>query len=407
MVSSERYVCAFRGRRDNYQVPLALHEVGKLEAFITDAYTSDWIDRFSKFLPQSPVVEKLRFRRDGRLPDERIHSLWATTAREHLRHLFGSFGSENYAIFDCEYSRAAARLARNARANLFLYSPYAWEAFSERYSYNLKKILFQFHPHVSEETRILKEDAAAFSNVILLNQTQFGSIHASESEARARSDDSWKLADHIVCASTFAYSTLISVGADPVKVSVIPYGIDRPAEGYRRKRDDGFHVVFVGSGIQRKGLHHLLLAWQRARLPAESKLTLVCRVLDPAFAPMIAATRRVKSMKRIDRAQLENLLGSATLFVMPSLMEGFGQVYLEALSFGLPVLGTRNTGISDLGTEADGVYQVEPGNIDELTSTLERLSKILPGVSEMAERARLCASRFTWERFRSKIYALV
>ena len=88
-------------------------------------------------------------------------------------------------------------------------------------------------------------------------------------------------------------------------------------------------------------------------------------------------------------------------------MEGFGQVYLEALSFGLPVLGTRNTGISDLGTEADGVYQVEPGNIDELTSTLERLSKILPGVSEMAERAQLCASRFTWERFRSKIYALV
>ena len=32
------YVCAFRGRRDNYQVPLTLAEAGQLDRFITDAY---------------------------------------------------------------------------------------------------------------------------------------------------------------------------------------------------------------------------------------------------------------------------------------------------------------------------------------------------------------------------------
>ena len=62
---------------------------------------------------------------------------------------------------------------------------------------------------------------------------------------------------------------------------------------------------------------------------------------------------------------------------MPSLIEGFGQVYLEALSFGLPVLGTRNTCLPDLGDEGDGIFCVDPGNIEELTSTLERLSELL------------------------------
>jgi hypothetical protein len=36
----EKFVCAFRGRRDAYQVPLALAEGDLLEAFITDAYAT-------------------------------------------------------------------------------------------------------------------------------------------------------------------------------------------------------------------------------------------------------------------------------------------------------------------------------------------------------------------------------
>jgi glycosyltransferase involved in cell wall biosynthesis len=365
------------------------------------------MDKLASLLPQTRMVEKLRFRRDHRLPDKLIHSLWSTTARERLHHFYGDARSETYAIFDQEYSYAAAGHARKSRANLFLYSPYAWEAFSQRYNHDLKKILFQFHPHVNEEMKILQKDFTTCSNAISWTSTRVEDIAVTQGEARARSDDSWKLADHIVCASTFTRSTLLSVGADPARVSIIPYGIDLPKEQCNGKRKDGFHVVFVGSGIQRKGLHHLLLAWQRARLPVESSLTLVCRVLEPSFVPVIAATPRTRLMRGVSQAQIEALYGSATLFAMPSLIEGFGQVYLEALSFGLPVLGTHNTCLSDLGTQADGIFVVEAGNVDELTSTLEQLSEQLPVASGTAERARRCARRFTWEWFRSNIQAIL
>jgi len=39
----EQYVCAFRGRRDSYQAPLALAEGGLLDQFITDAYALPWV----------------------------------------------------------------------------------------------------------------------------------------------------------------------------------------------------------------------------------------------------------------------------------------------------------------------------------------------------------------------------
>ena len=52
-----------------------------------------------------------------------------------------------------------------------------------------------------------------------------------------------------------------------------------------------FRALFVGSGVQRKGLHHLLHAWHRARLPADSELTLVCRNLDPGLEELVIRSR--------------------------------------------------------------------------------------------------------------------
>jgi glycosyltransferase involved in cell wall biosynthesis len=122
---------------------------------------------------------------------------------------------------------------------------------------------------------------------------------------------------------------------------------------------------------------------------------------------MIAGARGVRLMSEVTYAQLARLYSSATLFAMPSLIEGFGQVYLEALSYGLPVLGTRHTCVPDLGEEVDGVYCHNVGDLDGLTDTLERLSKLLPRNRDVNRRARLCAARFSWERFRTSIRALL
>ena len=139
----EQYVCAFRGRRDSYQAPLALAEAGMLDQFITDAYAMPWVTAAAQFAPQ-PIRTKAAFRSETGIPAERVRCLWGTTILEHMRHRMGCSPSVTFAKLDQHFSRAAAARAKRTRTHLFLYSPYAWEAFSTRYRHAPRKVLFQY-----------------------------------------------------------------------------------------------------------------------------------------------------------------------------------------------------------------------------------------------------------------------
>jgi glycosyltransferase involved in cell wall biosynthesis len=175
-----------------------------------------------------------------------------------------------------------------------------------------------------------------------------------------------------------------------------------PAMNSALKAPDGFRALFVGSGIQRKGLHHLLLAWKKAKLPPGSQLILVCRTIDRGIEALVEKSTGVELRRGVSKDDLSSLFYTSTLFAMPSLVEGFGQVYLEALSHGCPVLGTSHTCLPDLGNETDGIF-VAPAeeNVDALVAMLESASKTLPGNNPIRQKARACAGRFSWERFRT------
>jgi glycosyltransferase involved in cell wall biosynthesis len=303
-----------------------------------------------------------------------------------------------YNKLDGNFSRAAARRAAQTRSHLFLYSPYAWEAFRSSYPHTPRKVLFQYHPHPGLEKRILAADRARFPQV---GESWTGKSNGLLPEALAQRDrDAWKHADLIFCASAFTKRSLLEAGCDEKFCRVVPYGIDLPTAGAISTAPDAFRPVFVGAGGPRKGIHHLLLAWRQARLPEGSCLTLVCRAIDREVERMAEATPNVKLVRGVTAEQLNETYAQSALFVMPSLVEGFGQVYLEALAQGCPTLGTANTCLPDLGGESDGVFLVTPGKIEELTAKLEALAQTLPGNSAIRKAARACAERFTWQAFR-------
>ena len=398
------YVCAFRGRRDDYQVPLALEEAGRLDCLITDAYAGPTLLRLADRLPRR-WRDTVRFRHKAGLPAEKVRSLWGATLLEHARHRLGYSRAATYSVIDQRYSEAAAARARKVRGDLLLYSPYAWEAFNARYAHTPHRLLFQFHPHAAYEERVLREDVDLFPEVDHSFVQETG--QSLPEHLRRRVDSCWRHADRILCASSFTKQTLIEAGADPAICLVAPYGIEAapPTAGEDVVPPDGFHALFVGSGVQRKGLHHLLRAWERAGLPLESSLTLVCRVLDPGLRERVARTPRVRLLPGVNHAELAALYRRSSLLAMPSLIEGFGQVYLEALAEGCPVLGTANTCLPDLGGEADGIFQTRAGDIDELIYQLERLARWLPGQPALRAQARRCARAFTWLRFRQAVKA--
>lgn len=392
-----KIVCAFRGRRDNYQVPIALAEAGKLDQFITDFYATAPVRSLSR-LGSTRLREKIEFRHCSAIPADRVRSLWLSTAIEHLRHAAGISRRQTYRSIDVHYSLAARDRARESRANLLLYTPYAWEAFNAKYEHRPHKALFQYHPHTDFEKRVLAADVEQYPEAQRSFAEETGEHFSIASAPRER--DAWKHADLIICASSFTKRTLTAAGAAPERCHVVPYGVELPRTPINQAPGDFFQALFVGSGVQRKGLHHLLRAWKAAKLRLNRRLILVCRTIDPGIATLIAGDPSISVRQRISANDLAHLYATSSLLVMPSLIEGFGQVFLEALAWGCPVLGTPNTCLPDLGGEDDGVFSCDAGRLDLLVTMLERLATELTGNVPLRQQAHACAARFTWQRFR-------
>lgn len=394
------YVTAFNRDRDFYQVPLALYEADALECLVTDLYYPD-----SRLLRSLPGLGGLGHRQTKGLPSSRV--------RWNLPALFWQVMGQRLGYHNFEVMHRAAKslsyaaLARAiaADANLFLYSEYAGPAFASPAARDRQKLLFVFHP-LSEFNRwILSEDYAAHPECAWSVDNEFDMMAPQEYAARQALE--WRHADRIAVASSFTRRSLEWAGCPSEKITVIPYGYDPAAISFdlASKEVDssqrtGCRFLFVGQGLQRKGLHHLLAAWNKAALKG-AELTVVASVLDPGIAAM--AGPGVTFLPPQSWAQLLNLFARAHVFVMPSLIEGFGFVYLEALLAGCFVIGTPNTGLPDIAPPSTAAHLVAPGDRDMLAGALvsaytEHRDRNLDAVG-----IRAFAETLTWPKFRSQI----
>jgi glycosyltransferase involved in cell wall biosynthesis len=71
--------------------------------------------------------------------------------------------------------------------------------------------------------------------------------------------------------------------------------------------------------------------------------------------------------------QLAEAYSAADVFALPSLAEPFGQVGIEALACGTPVVGSRVGGIPDFVHDGENGLLVEPGDASELAQRLDWL----------------------------------
>ena len=155
--------------------------------------------------------------------------------------------------------------------------------------------------------------------------------------------------------------------------------------------------------MQRKGLHHLAEAWRIAALD-NCQLTVVSYLIDPGIAGMLDLPG-IRLLGHQSRASLDALFASADSFVMPSLVEGFGLVYLEALAAGCHVLGTENTGLPDMNLSQDAVTIVPIGKPEVLAAALAAIAqrKLSRKLDPSAIRAE--AAHWGWSDFRHAIAA--
>jgi glycosyltransferase involved in cell wall biosynthesis len=427
------FVCGFYGARDGYEVPVALEEAGLLELLVTDFYGS------AGWLGQSGLVRAAR-KRTG-LPPQKVRGSLLLSC---LRHLTGRcFRDEELQnhLTDSLLSRRMARAARKRDANIFAYEPYAVRRPSGGFPNGRKQIVFYYHPHVDTEDAIYRGDQQRFPEF-------YQARKVTDSRWRRRTADAWKQADLVVCASSFTKQSLVSAGMPEERGIVVPYGttgLRHEARGGRSERqgaevrcqrsEDGgrsedreqktesggcllatsnsrpatgsLRLLFVGRNPLRKGLHHLLMAWNAAQKAPGDLLTVICAAKPAELQRLAEGRQDVRWLASVSAGELGKLYAESDALVVPSLCEGFGHVYLEAMGLGCAVVGTRNSALPDIGDENQGVFTVDVGDVEGLARLISRASAdalMFRGVSEVARQR---SGEFTWEGFRNAVRTAV
>lgn len=230
--------------------------------------------------------------------------------------------------------------------------------------------------------------------------------HLSKTEPswkQQRKDTELDLADVIVVPCRWAKQSLKhSKGHSRKPVLLIPYGTPAIETSSRTVQPEGaFTVLFAGQIGLRKGVPHLIEAWERLRLK-NAKLLLAgsMRLGDDYLNRHGASFEYLGTMPRID---LLNVMKGAELFVFPSLAEGFGLVIGEAMAAGVPVLTTYNTGGTELITDGEEGWCVPAHDVEALSGRIEWAYHHRDELYEMGRKARYRAEQWTWADYRREL----
>ena len=192
-------------------------------------------------------------------------------------------------------------------------------------------------------------------------------------------------ADHVIANSPLTAQNLReSYGVDDKKITIVMPGTHQPSHPLNQVRphftnQNEFKWLSVGSIIPRKGFDILIealaplneMSWSLSIVGDTTRDVMAYRHLLQCI-DQFNLQDRIHIHGAIDDLHLGSLYRGADGFVLASLFEGYGMAYAEALSYGLPVIGTSGGAIVQTVPVSAGIL-TPPGDITSLTAALKML----------------------------------
>ena len=195
----------------------------------------------------------------------------------------------------------------------------------------------------------------------------------------------------VVCPSPRTAAAVRAYGIPCDRIFVIPPGTAKPDRPLRSRRRAVRSLLCVASVIPRKAHRVLVAALASIRDLDWQMLCIGSLDRDPRTArlirQMISAARlggRITLAGEQPPRMVMRAYRAADLFVLPSLHEGYGMAFAEAMAHGLPIVATAAGAIPDTVPREAGLL-VRPGDAEALARALRRV------IAEPALGVRLAA----------------
>jgi glycosyltransferase involved in cell wall biosynthesis len=169
------------------------------------------------------------------------------------------------------------------------------------------------------------------------------------------------------------------------------------------------YVLYLGINKPHKNLLTLVHAWQRLHIAgykstgatSDRKLVLAGRE-DPRYLEVhrrvheLGLEANVQFLGDVADADLPALYAGATIFVFPSLYEGFGLPVLEAMACSTPVICSNTSSLPEVA--GDAALLVPPTDVAAWVEAIIRVLSDEALRSDLAARSLARAARFSWQQ---------
>ncbi|MES9963886.1 MAG: glycosyltransferase family 1 protein [Candidatus Sedimenticola sp. 20ELBAFRAG] len=248
--------------------------------------------------------------------------------------------------------------------------------------------------------------------------TVFDMIHEKFPQSFRKNDPVavWKKSavaksDHIICISENTKRDLLDLYSLPEeKVSVTYLGYDTLSQAVPSQHEidqldhvldsSCSYILYVGSRVGYKNFSGLLRAYSLSKFLRENYLILCFGgghfdEYESRLISKYGLSGRVRHIGGTD-AVLADCYRNASLFVYPSLYEGFGIPPLEAMSLGCPVACSNTSSIPEVVGDAAAMF--DPSEPESICSTMEYVLSAATVSEELVRRGRQRKSLFSWQK---------
>jgi len=218
--------------------------------------------------------------------------------------------------------------------------------------------------------------------------------------SRQDSLEEYGLADLILVESEKAADSFRVLGFPDEKLYSMPQGVDvnRFQPG---PPPPLFRAVFVGALIKRKGVHTLIEAWKKLRLP-RAELWLAGHPHAEIKPYLVDLPSNVKVLGF--KGDVENVFRAGSVHLFPSSLEGSAKTTYEAAACALAQITTREAG--DVVVDGLNGVVIPPDDVDALAAAIQFLYDRPDLVRKYGAAGRKrVLEQFTWDHFRERVLA--
>lgn len=316
------------------------------------------------------------------------------------RHEFGAFSVDAvYRSFDHRVSKHLESVSKRHHLDaVYAYEDGALETFRKAKSLGIKCIYDLPIAYWACGRELMRAEAERLPEWAC---TMGGSIKDSDLKLK-RKEEEMDLADVVVGPGKFVLDSI----PEKSKIKHLiqsPFGSPESLNNLPNHRglSGKLKVLFVGSMGQRKGLGDL---FQAVKLLDQDKIELI--VLGSLLQPLEFYKSIYPNFKHISNrphSEVLEIMRSCDVFCLPSIVEGRALVMQEAMSQGLPIIITPNTGGEDLVIHEKTGFLVPIRSPEEIAEKLNWFLENRNSLPHMSRAAKEHATNYSWAAYGERI----